>query len=191
MANVKKANRVQDTDIKRLNHVGLGLKAIAELLGCHPATITLRLKAMAVEPIDTRRSFMEQVFLSLSREEQEWLSHNLFNAGLGIREFVTTLIKEAFAAAPAVAPAPVAMPVMQTVTETVAAVAEAVPATEKAPEATPAPVVAIDPVQPAAEQTVVQTAPVQAEIPQVTPEHVEDSIPTTEIPAEKPQSLFK
>ena len=114
MANVKKANRVQDTDIKRLNHVGLGLKAIADLLGCHAATITLRLKAMGIEPTDTRRSFMEAVFTSLSPAEQDWLSHNLFNSGIGIKEFVATLIREAHANAPVVAvAAPVAMPAMQ------------------------------------------------------------------------------
>ena len=114
MANVKKANRVQDTDIKRLNHVGLGLKAIADLLGCHAATVTLRLKAMGVDPTDTRRSFMEQVFLSLTPDEQEWLSHNLYNSGTSIKEFTTRLIKEAYAQNPALAaPMPAPLPEMQ------------------------------------------------------------------------------
>jgi hypothetical protein len=115
MANVKKANRVQDTDIKRLNHMGLGLKAIADLLGCHAATITLRLTAMGISPTDTRRSFMEQVFKSLSPEEQDWLSHNLFTAGIGVKEFVTSLIREAYTAngAATIQAVPVAMPVME------------------------------------------------------------------------------
>jgi hypothetical protein len=127
MANVKKANRVQDVDIKRLNHVGLGLKAIADLLGCHPATITLRLKDMGIEPTDTRRSFMESVFTSLTPAEQDWLSHNLFNASIGIKEFVAKLIREAYSNEPAVAaPTPVAMPVMQSVTEPVKAEEEPV-----------------------------------------------------------------
>lgn len=113
MANVKKINRVQDTDIKRLNHVGLGLKAIADHLGCHAATITLRLKAMGMDPTDTRRSFMEQVFLSLTPDQQDWLSHNLYNAGIGIKEFITTLITEAYANTPVVAAAvPAPMPEM-------------------------------------------------------------------------------
>ena len=116
MANVKKDNRVHDTDIKRLNHVGLGLKTIADILGCHAATITLRLKKMGVDPTDTRRNFMESVFTHLTPAEQDWLSHNLFNSGLGIKEFVTALIKEAHTNAPAVAvAAPAAMPAMQTV----------------------------------------------------------------------------
>lgn len=113
MANVKKINRVQDTDIKRLNHVGLGLKSIAELLGCHMATITLRLKALGIKPTDTRRSFMEQVFLSLTPDQQEWLSHNLFNADINIQKFITGLIVEAYNSSPTVTPAaPAPMPEM-------------------------------------------------------------------------------
>lgn len=96
MANVKKVNRVQDTDIKRLNHVGLGLKAIAQILGCHPATITLRLEAMGVKPTDTRRSFMERVFMALPNDVQDWLSNDLYNNGIGIQEFVTKLIVDRY-----------------------------------------------------------------------------------------------
>jgi hypothetical protein len=111
MANVKKSDRVQDTDIKRLNHVGLGLKAIADHLGCHPATITLRLKAMGIDPTDTRRSFMEQVFNSLTPEQQDWLSHGLFNGGINVKEYVVKLIEDAFeeegGQVPVAAPVPV------------------------------------------------------------------------------------
>jgi hypothetical protein len=114
MANVKKANRVQDIDIKRLNHLGLGLKAIADLLGCHPATVTLRLQALGIDATDTRRSFMEQVFNGLNKQEQDWLSHNLFNNGIGIKDFVIMLVKEAYVASAhvAVAVAPAPMPAM-------------------------------------------------------------------------------
>lgn len=164
MANVKKANRVQDTDIKRLNHVGLGLKAIADILGCHPATITLRLKDMGIEPTDTRRSFMESVFTSLTSAEQDWLSHNLFNAGIGIKEFVAKLIREAYSNAPAVAtPVPVAMPTMQST--------------------------ATQPVQP--EPLKVEETPA-AEV-KVAPEKVEDKPiePATDVPPPAPpKSLF-
>lgn len=179
MANVKKANRVQDVDIKRLNHLGLGLKTIAQLLGCHAATITLRLEAMGIDPTDTRRSFMESVYLSLSKDQQDWLSHNLFNNEISIKDFIVTLIKEAYAQAPAtsVAPTPVAMPVMQG-GACPAPVAMPVPATEdsqaieEAPEAVPEPVI------------------------QVEPEYVADTVNGTvpeaqEAVPEKPQSLFE
>lgn len=98
MGNRKREDRVQNVDIKRLNHMGLGLKAIADHLGCHPATITLRLKAMNIDPTDTRRSFMEQVFNGLDRDQQDWLSHNLYNAGINVKEFVLTLVREAYEA---------------------------------------------------------------------------------------------
>lgn len=112
MANVKKSARVVDTDIVRLNHVGLSLKAIANLLGCHPATITLRLQALGVAPSDTRRSFMEQVFAGLTDVEQEWLSHHLFNNGIPISAYITSLIKADHRTAPELVPTPAVMPEM-------------------------------------------------------------------------------
>lgn len=114
MGNVKKSERVQDTDIRRLNHIGLSLKAIAELLGCHPATVTLRLKAMKVAPFDTRRSFMEQVFMSLTTEQQEWLSHHLYNNDISIKDYIVSLIRDAYATANSLAASPAPMPKMKT-----------------------------------------------------------------------------
>jgi hypothetical protein len=114
MANVKKSDRVQNVDIKRLNGVGLGLKSIADRLGCHPATITLRMQEMGLVPTDTRRSFMEQVFDGLTTDQQEWLSHNLYNAEIWVGEFVTNLIRQAYAENPGtVSAAPVAVPELE------------------------------------------------------------------------------
>lgn len=131
MANVKKSRRVSDADIKRLNHVGLGLKAIAQLLGCHPATVTQRLDAMGVDPTDTRRSFMEKIFVGLKPETQEWLSHNLYNTSTPVSEFIIALIEGAHALAPSVVAAtPAPMPEMQSAPE---------PTTEPATELTQVP----------------------------------------------------
>lgn len=66
-------NRVSDSDIIKLNSVGLSLNSIATALGCHPTTVTLRLNALHIEPTDTRRSFMEDVILSLDPDIQNWL----------------------------------------------------------------------------------------------------------------------
>ena len=113
MANVKKEDRVQNEDVRRLNHLGLGLKAIAEHLGCNAATVTLRLKEMNLTPVDTRRSFMEKIYKSLSPEEQDWLSHNLLVNDIPIHEFVVGLIKQAYATDPGqTSAAPVPMPEM-------------------------------------------------------------------------------
>lgn len=99
MANVKKALRVKDSDIIRLNHVGLPLKAIGEILGCHYATVTNRMKAMKLAPVDTRHSFMEDIFKSLSTDQQEWLSNYLYNNQISIKSFLSFLIQQAYAGA--------------------------------------------------------------------------------------------
>lgn len=74
MSTAYRANRkANDTDIIRLNSVGLSLATIAEMLGCHPTTVTLRLKALGIQPSDTRRAFMEDVLQMLSNGQQAWL----------------------------------------------------------------------------------------------------------------------
>lgn len=98
MSNVYRANRkATDEDIIRMNSVGLSLATIARALGCHPTTITLRLKSLKIEPADTRRSFMEDVFLDLRPEEQEWLADQL-GPYLTIKEFVRKMIQREYAA---------------------------------------------------------------------------------------------
>lgn len=94
MSNVLRANRkATDADIIRLNSVGLSLATIAGALGCHPTTITLRLKSLKIAPADTRRAFMEDVFLTLNPDEQEWLADQL-SGSLNVKDFVRQLIKQ-------------------------------------------------------------------------------------------------
>lgn len=97
MSTLLRTNRkATDADIIRLNSVGLSLATIAKVLGCHPSTITIRLTSLKVPPADTRRAFMEDVFTSLTPEEQEWLADQL-SANVSIKDFVKRLIKEASA----------------------------------------------------------------------------------------------
>lgn len=115
MANVKREDRVSDQDIKRLNHIGIGLKAISKILGCHQATVTIRLKALNIKPTDTRRSFMEKMFFSLPDDVQDWLSTNLYNEGIPVHTFVTQLIMDAYKASPVThTAAPTPLPPMET-----------------------------------------------------------------------------
>lgn len=94
MSDVYRANRkASDADILRLNSVGLSLATIARALGCHPTTITLRLKSLKVPPADTRRSFMEEIFVSLSPAEQEKFADQI-EAGTTLRDFVKAAIIE-------------------------------------------------------------------------------------------------
>lgn len=86
----------RDAHIIRLNAVGLSLATISEILGCHPSTITHRLKKLKVTPIDSRRAFMEDVIRALSDEEQAWLVDLLEEKQMNIKEFVIKLIKHKF-----------------------------------------------------------------------------------------------
>lgn len=96
MSDVYRANRkASDADILRLNSVGLSLATIARALGCHPTTITLRLKSLKVPPADTRRSFMEDIFISLSEQQQEWFADQI-TSGNTLRDYVQKLIIEEF-----------------------------------------------------------------------------------------------
>ena len=95
MSTVNRANRkATDADIIRLNSVGLSLATIARVLGCHPSTVTIRLTSLKINPADTRRSFMEDVFTRLSPDEQEWLADQL-SPEVSIKDFVVKLIVDA------------------------------------------------------------------------------------------------
>ena len=93
MSTVYRANRKStDADIIRLNSVGLSLTTIARALDCHPTTVTLRLRSLKIPPADTRRSFMEDIFLSLTLEQQEWLANQVETTA--VKDYVRQLIIE-------------------------------------------------------------------------------------------------
>ena len=93
MATVHRPTRVaSDADIIRLNRAGISLAAIAARYGCHPTSITLRLKALGIPPTDTRRAFMENVFAALEPEVQEWLLDQLTDE-FTMKDFTTEMIK--------------------------------------------------------------------------------------------------
>jgi hypothetical protein len=100
MSTVYRSNRkASDWDILRLNSVGLSLATVAKVLGCHPTTVTLRLRSLGVPPADTRHTFMEDVFVTLTPAEQEWLADTL-STGLTLREYIRSLIAAAHKAEP-------------------------------------------------------------------------------------------
>ena len=96
MSTVYRANRkASDEDVIRLNSVGLSLSTVAKIIGCHPTTVTLRLKSLGVEPADTRRTFMEDVFVRLTLTEQEWLADYLRDNNLCVKTLVQMLLQQA------------------------------------------------------------------------------------------------
>jgi hypothetical protein len=88
----KKAN---DNDIVNLNNVGISLCGIAERLKLHHTTITYRLKQLGIQPVDTRRAFMEDIYESLSPMQRAWLMDQL-SPGYSVKEYVRSLLIREF-----------------------------------------------------------------------------------------------
>lgn len=98
MSDVFRANRkAKDADIIRYNSVGLSLSSIARKLNCNPSTVTQRLASLGIEPADTRRAFMEDVYNSLSKDQQSWLE-NQAECHENIKTYVRTLILKEYKA---------------------------------------------------------------------------------------------
>lgn len=98
MSNANRPNRkATDADIIRLNSVGLSLTTIGRMLNCHPTTITLRLDALGVPPADTRRAFMEGIYMSLPPVQQDWLASQL-GPNISIKDYIHNLLVEKFLA---------------------------------------------------------------------------------------------
>ena len=84
-----------DYDIIRLNSVGISLSTIAKALKMHPSSITNRLNSLNIKPADTRRSFMEDVFMSLHPDQQEWIADQL-GPTVSIKDYVKKLFVEEY-----------------------------------------------------------------------------------------------
>lgn len=96
MAKVLRVNRkADDFDVVRMNNLGLSLRTIGAELGVHPTSVAARLRNLNIEPADTRRSFMEDVFRSLSGDEQSWLADQL-NQNHQVKDYVILLIRDKY-----------------------------------------------------------------------------------------------
>lgn len=87
--------KADDNVIVALNNVGLSLAGIAEKLKVHHTTVMYRLRALGIQPADTRRSFMEDVYESLTPSQQQWLVEQL-GPGYSVKDFVRSLIVREF-----------------------------------------------------------------------------------------------
>jgi len=91
----KYKRKADDNQIVALNNVGLSLGSIAAKLGVHHTTVTYRLKTLGITPADTRRSFMEDIFVELSAQQQEWLVSQLV-PGYSVKQFIRSLLIQAY-----------------------------------------------------------------------------------------------
>lgn len=87
--------KADDNRIIELNSIGISLTGIAERLGVHHTTITYRLKALGIAPVDTRRAFMEDIFEALPANQQQWLIGQL-GPGHSVKELIRSLITKEF-----------------------------------------------------------------------------------------------
>lgn len=104
MTQVLRHNRkITDSEILRMNGVGLSLATIAKTRDCHPSSISLRLDAMNVPAANTRRAFMEEIFMGLEPEIQESLADHMTPPDgspptTTLKQLVASLITEKFKA---------------------------------------------------------------------------------------------
>jgi hypothetical protein len=98
MSSANRPNRkAADEPIIRYNSVGLSLGWIAKKLGVHSTTITLRLASLGIQPADTRRTFMADIYEGLTPDQQDWLVDQLgphtsikdYLKNLLVKEYVT------------------------------------------------------------------------------------------------------
>ncbi|KAB2751770.1 hypothetical protein [Brucella anthropi] len=87
--------KADDNQIIELNSIGLSLSGIGERLDVHPTTVAQRLKVLGIDPADTRRAFMEDIFEKLTLQQQDWLTSQL-SAGRSVKDFVRLLIVNEF-----------------------------------------------------------------------------------------------
>lgn len=87
--------KTDDVLITELNSVGLSLAGIGKRMGVHHTTIKHRLNNMGIEPFDTRRSFMEDIFDSLTLQQQRWLISQL-GPDYSIKSYLRQLILREF-----------------------------------------------------------------------------------------------
>jgi hypothetical protein len=83
-----------DVDILRQNALGLSLSAIAENIGCHPTSISLRLKSLNVRAADTRRAFMDDIYGKLPADMLVDIGDMLQGNGMSVKDYVRKLITD-------------------------------------------------------------------------------------------------
>lgn len=96
MTSAYRSNRkATDEQLLTLNNLGLSLQTIADTVGCHPTTVTQRLKSLGVPVADTRRSFMEDIYNTLNENQRAFVVDQL-GSTTTIKEYVRKLILDSY-----------------------------------------------------------------------------------------------
>lgn len=82
-------------EIIRLTNVGVTLKGIADRLGCSSAAVSLVLKNLGLTPLDTRRSFMEDIYESLTDPQKEYLMDQV-ETHMNVKQYIRSLLIKDF-----------------------------------------------------------------------------------------------
>lgn len=87
--------KANDSDIIRLNNVGVSLGTIGTLLDVHPTTVSNRLKVLGIEPTYSSHAFMEDILSNLNNEVNDWLLTKV-TTNEPIKAFITKLIEDRY-----------------------------------------------------------------------------------------------
>ncbi len=79
----------------KMNSLGYSLSSIAAELDVHITTISSRLEKLGIKPADTRRTFMEDVYLGLPKDQLEWLADQI-GPHQSIKDYVKNVITTEF-----------------------------------------------------------------------------------------------
>lgn len=82
-------------DLIKMNSLGFSLSTIAAELDVHITTVSSRLKKLGIEPADTRRTFMEDLYRGLTPDQLDWLADQL-GPHLSIKDYVKNVITKEF-----------------------------------------------------------------------------------------------
>lgn len=75
----------------KLNSLGYSLTYIGEQLGSNKHNLSRKLRSLEIPPADTRRSFMEDICNTLSKNQIDWLANQL-SPSHTIKQYVRGLI---------------------------------------------------------------------------------------------------
>ena len=96
MTDAYRVNRkASDEQIIRLNNLGLSLVSMGNQLGCHPSTITQRMRQLGISLTDGRKNIIDYIYENLTEDTKQRLETYLLKHEVYLRDFLIILLEEA------------------------------------------------------------------------------------------------